>query len=846
MDRNLRIRMQLAALDNVSRPLKEIAGGASKAGRELKATRDRLDQLNKSQADIGAFRSLRTGLGQTSAELATARTRAAAAARALSEAGQPTRKLTAEMTRAERAVEKLSARQRQQASELRTIRTRFREAGIGVRDLARHEERLAGETAEANRALEAQQARLMRLNDRSRRIGGAKRAFADNQAMAGRFALGGVSSIAGGVAVAAPIADVSREAITFEDSMADVRKVVDGLQDAKAFGQMSDDILALSTRLPMVPEQIAAIVASAGQAGIASGKSFDENRRQLLAFAEDATKMGIAFDITGDEAGEVMAKWRTAFGMGQDQVRTLADQVNYLGNTTAANTGIITDIVTRIGPLGEVGGIASGEIAALGATIAGTGVESEITATGIKNMMLALTKGDAATKSQSASFKALGLDAKAVAKNMQRDAAGTILDVMARLQRVPKAAQAGTLTQLFGSESVAAIAPLLTQLDTLRANFGKVADAQAYAGSMEAEYASRAATTSNALQLASNNASALKIVVGTQLLPTITSLAGKLGAGALRLQAFARRHPNLIRLVALLGAGLAGLMFVLGGLGFVVAGLIAPFTLLAPVAAAFGMGLLPIVGIALAIVAVIGLLGAAGYLLWSRWDKIKGDMAGVWQSIKGAFGGGIASIAALLGSFSPAALLAVGIARLLNWLGVRVPNQLGAIGRLMIKGLILGITTMLGPLGNVIVKAATLATNLFKQKMGIHSPSRVFMGLGGYMMEGLNNGIAAGEGEPVRRIGTLTGKLTRALAVGAAVPAISVGAMAGGSPAPAPGVSATGPAAAGARYEPHFHAAPGMDERELFDLWKKWFADHQGQADARERSSFTRPDDWDE
>ncbi|HAV50710.1 MAG TPA: phage tail tape measure protein, partial [Brevundimonas sp.] len=80
----------------------------------------------------------------------------------------------------------------------------------------------------------------------------------------------------------------------------------------------------------------------------------------------------------------------------------------YLGNTGPANAMQISDIVTRIGPLGEVAGMAAGEIAALGSTIAGMGVSEEIAATGIKNTVLALTKGEAATRMQRQAWKALG------------------------------------------------------------------------------------------------------------------------------------------------------------------------------------------------------------------------------------------------------------------------------------------------------------------------------------------------------------------------------------------------------------------------------------------------------
>ncbi|MCU7180892.1 phage tail tape measure protein, partial [Salmonella enterica] len=200
-----------------------------------------------------------------------------------------------------------------------------------------------------------------------------------------------IGAAAAGTAVLGALALPVNAAIGFESKMADIRKVVDGLDDKKAFAQMSDDILTLSTQLPMAAEGIAEIVAAGGQAGIARG--------DLMQFANDAVKMGVAFDTTAEESGQMMAQWRTAFKLTQEDVVVLADKINYLGNTGPANAKKISDIVTRIGPLGGVAGVASGEIAAMGATIAGMGVESEIASTGIKNFMLSLTAGKSATKS---------------------------------------------------------------------------------------------------------------------------------------------------------------------------------------------------------------------------------------------------------------------------------------------------------------------------------------------------------------------------------------------------------------------------------------------------------------
>ncbi|EDK0220046.1 phage tail tape measure protein, partial [Salmonella enterica] len=243
-----------------------------------------------------------------------------------------------------------------------------------------------------------------------------------------------IGAATAGTAVLGALALPMNAAIGFESKMADIRKVVDGLDDKKAFAQMSDDILTLSTQLPMAAEGIAEIVAAGGQAGISRG--------DLMQFANDAVKMGVAFDTTAEESGQMMAQWRTAFKLTQEDVVVLADKINYLGNTGPANAKKISDIVTRIGPLGGVAGVASGEIAAMGATIAGMGVESEIASTGIKNFMLSLTAGNSATKAQKQAMAFLKLNPRKLAEDMQKDSRGAMLKVLDSLAKVPKAKQA--------------------------------------------------------------------------------------------------------------------------------------------------------------------------------------------------------------------------------------------------------------------------------------------------------------------------------------------------------------------------------------------------------------------
>lgn len=432
---------------------------------------------------------------------------------------------------------------------------------------------------------------------------GMQRELKGFQKEMGSLALG---ATAAGTAILGALALPVNSAMGFESKMADIRKVVDGLDDKKAFTQMSDDILTLSTQLPMAAEGIAEIVAAGGQAGIA--------RSDLMQFANDAVKMGVAFDTTAEESGQMMAQWRTAFKLTQDDVVVLADKINYLGNTGPANAKKISEIVTRIGPLGSVAGVASGEIAAMGATIAGMGVESEIASTGIKNFMLSLTAGNSATKAQKQALAFLKLNPKQLAEDMQKDSRGAMLKVLDSLAKVPKAKQAAVMNALFGKESLSAIAPLLTNLDLLRTNFNRVADAQEYGGSMQKEYASRAATTENQLVLLKNSINAISVTLGDTFLPAVNEGAEAIMPYLEEVRAFVRANPELVQSAAKFAAALLAVGVSVGSLSRAV------------------KILNSVINLSPAKVAIAA-LAAGALLIIQNWDDVAPVIKAVWQEV---------------------------------------------------------------------------------------------------------------------------------------------------------------------------------------------------------------------
>lgn len=340
--------------------------------------------------------------------------------------------------------------------------------------------------------------------------------------------------------------DCVNAAMEYESAMADVAKVVDGLKDengnlTESYHEMSDAILDMSKNIPMTAEELSQIMAAAGTAGIAT--------EDLTRFTEVAAKMGVAFDSTAEQAGEWMAIWRTALGLTQDEVEVLGDQINYLGNTSSENALKLSQIVTDIGSLAKISGVGAAELAALGA--ATTGIDANVAATGLKNMFVAMGQGTQATEKQQKILERLGFTSTEVAERMQEDSKGMILDLLGAINQLPKAEQEAAISGYFGKESLATVAVLAGNLDNLKDQFEKVGDASAYAGSMEGEYATRAATSANNVQLLENRINALKIQLGTYLLPVLNKVLGVLSTGIDLLAMLADRSEGAFDQVAI-------------------------------------------------------------------------------------------------------------------------------------------------------------------------------------------------------------------------------------------------------------------------------------------------------
>ena len=428
------------------------------------------------------------------------------------------------------------------------------------------------------------------------------------------------------------------KAMAFESAMADVAKVVNFETQAE-FQAMNKTVMDMAGRIPMAADGIAAIIAAAGQSGVA--------KQDLAEFAEQAAKMGVAFDLTGDQAGKMMSDWRAGMNLTLPQVYSLADAVNHLSNNMNASAPALGEVIQRVGAVAMVCGLSETKVAALGAAFLSAGASPEVAATALKSFTTTLVKGTAMSKDQAAAFASIGLSATQLAKDMQTDAQGTIFKVLEAIAAKPKELQMSLLTTMFGQEALGSIAPLLQNMGNLSQAFELVGDKANYAGSMQAEFDTRSKTVANTLQLLSNKLTNLAISVGNAFLPSIGWAAEKLGVfvDMLRAAAETRAGQWLLQLAGAMGTALV-----------VLTALSASMWFFSALPAMLGKALLPLKTALLglgapiyAAIAVLGLLyaayrtnfgGMADYL-HECWNKITLTVKGVlsvFQTLKDGSG----------------------------------------------------------------------------------------------------------------------------------------------------------------------------------------------------------------
>lgn len=538
----------------------------------------------------------------------------------------------------------LSRSYQNQDEKIKKVTENLKRQNVSVDDVAKSYDNLEKKAAAYNKALEKY--------EKSKKV----------KEVAGRVSSAGTVALGTGAAVTGLGVGIARDAIKAESAFADVKKQFDfaSKEDELKFKNELQKIIT-EKKIAISLDELYGAAATAGQSGL--------KEDEAIPYIEAATKMGVAFGMSREEAAKYMFTWRNAFGKTLPELEELTDQINYLGNNTGATEIQISEFLTRLGNIPKLAGMAENQTAALGASLIEMGMAPEVAATGAKKLLNALTAGKAVKGNEQKAFDMLGINPQYLAKQTQKDPEKAMEKVFQRLSKLKAEDQAAVMKMLFGEEGKVAGANIMKSYDKYKQNLAMVKDKNIYGGATEKEYENRKNTTENDLMVLKAQFAIVTSELGTELLPLIKEGSIYLMDFLKKITQMMKENPegvkkfigNLVKLTAgLYGAGVALKGISLGMSGYStylkIAGkltekevgtkIISGFRKLGRVGGTvlkgLGKGIVTFGRVSLKALLGIGKMGmaalaspvtwiiagiialvAAGYLLYKNWDKIK-------------------------------------------------------------------------------------------------------------------------------------------------------------------------------------------------------------------------------
>ena len=871
--RDLKLQVVFAALDKITGPLKKIMGGSSDTAKALKATSDRLRELNTQQRNLGKFRELHSGINATRTKLKEAQDKLNDLAAKMKQTTTPTRALTREFNAAVKVTQALTLKGREQSQQFRVLRTSLKEAGIDTRQLGKAQEWLKNSIQLTNVELASQQKRLAASAAKQQRVTNATQHADKLRNKAGNLAMAGAGATATGAVLGAPVVKGLNEAKHYQTEVGRVNAL--GLGD-----KVSAEAVAFARNM----------------------KTYGTSQLDNLQLMRDG--MSAFADVHHAEmVAPTLAKMKFAnhafFGEaeGADNERKFMDMLKVIelrGGLESkekfeAQANIVQQVITatggRVGPNEWLNMIKTGGIAAKGLKddafyyqmeplvqeMSGNRVGTSLMSA-YQNLYQGRTTKRSARKLDE--FGLIGDKSK-----VTPDKAGQIafLDPGALLGSelfrenqfewmekvlLPQLAKKGITEKKQVLDAIGSIfsnrtaSNLYSQMYLQRVQIHKNEKLNRGAADIgKLEKLGRDSAAGKELEAQSKLAN-LKLTMGEKILPLYAQGLELAISAVQRLNGFMERNPTVAKVMITAFAVLAGVLLVLGPLMLGIAAMIGPYAMLHVMFAKMGVKggvLTPIlrglgsafmwagravlwlgrallmnpIGIAITVIA------GAAYLIYKYWEPIKAFFTGIWSHIKTAFAGGIGGVSALIANWSPLGLFyrafagvlgwfgielpakftefgasilqritaswqpiaaffadiwsrlrtvcaggmgsitaliinwsPVGVfyqafAGVMSWFGIKLPAQFTEFGANILRGLVNGITSSMGAVKDAISNAGSSIIAWFKEKLGIHSPSRVFAQLGDYTMQGLAVGLDRSEGAPISKVSGLAQRLTQ-------------------------------------------------------------------------------------
>lgn len=855
MARDLRLQVLLSTVDKITGPLKKVMNGGRATDKALSELNARLGVLRRSQDELDEFGSLQTGLKKLTPALAAAQAKTAELARQIKGTDEPSKKLVRSFERAKAEAKRLKDEFQGNSQRLHILRDRLGAAGVSTDRLENEQNALRLKINATNQSIARQKQQMEQLAAATRKA----------QERAERFKNAGMNMAAHGAGAFVlgqgmmPAATAPMAAFMEQDSAASLlRATLTGADGKVAADYAEIEALAsrLGNQLPGTTAELTAMMDALARAGI-------DTKAILGGVGEAAAllKARIGDELSYVQSAQIMAKLSQATRTVEGDMVALADTIQRSAGLNVRPEEMLAGF-SKLSPVLDVlkteGLEATDALAPLLTAAIGSGMAGESAGNAIRKVLqLSLDSGRVEKANEALKGSGMALDFT--------DGSGEfggfdqMFAQLAQLRSLDTVSRLEVLKKLYGDD--AETLQIASQLISSGADgYAEVQRRMAAQGSLQqrvtAQLDSLPAKWESATGTLQNTLGRLGEAMAPMLIPLIDAFTNLLE----KIQWFIDTFPTLSGVIGVVIAGFAGLLVVVGAiitpLAVIVSAVGHALPLLAtfggwmagmgPVLAGLAKNALPMLGMALRAVGAalmanpigiaLGLLATAGYLIWQNWDGIKGGLIILWEQISA---GVIAAWEWLkpIFAWTPLGMIVNNWGAIMAFFET-LWERFKTIGANLLQGLVQGLLGGLAAVRTTIGNVADSVVGWLKEKLGIHSPSRVFAELGGFTVSGFAQGLDAARREPVEAMRRVAGAVTAAgaaMAVGAAGSALAIDnrpALAGRSPAAASG----GGLSIGAI---HIHAGAGVDAQAIAKAVRDEIERLDRERGARRRSSLS-------
>ena len=840
--RNLRLEVILQAVDKITGPLKSAMQGSKGLAQAVKGARDQIKGMEQASARMEAFRQVSRDAAITANQLAQAKDKAQQLARTFAATENPTKVMARELAAATAEAKRLGERSQTLTQKQQRLRAELAAAGTPTRNLAQHQRELRQRVTEASAALERQEQRLRAHGEQMRKQAAARASYDKAIATRDKMAGAGAGMMAAGAATGAPIALSVREYAKAEEAATNLRVAMmrKGGSVPPEFERINALAEQLGNRLPGTTAELQGMMAMLLRQGMSAASI-------LNGLGEATAYIGVQMKMPYEDAAKFSAQLQDATRTTEKDMMSLMDVIQktyYTGVDPEWMLQGFSKLGAGMDTIGKKGLQGAKELAPLLALANQAGMTDGGSAGNAYRKVFQLgmskdkaDKANAELKDMGAGFSLDFTDGKGEFGGLDK-----MYAQLAQLKKLSTQDRGSVIKEMFGDDAET-LQVLTLMIEKGKAGYTEMQAKMEAQASLQDRVGQQLGTLKNLWDAASGTFTNFLVKMGEAIGPELKAVTEWMGEAAATASNWAKQNPVLANTIMKVAAFVSIALIATGGLAVALAAMLGPLALAKLSMSVLGIkafalatplwtlarAALPAVGNAILFIGrallmnPIGLavtaIAVSALAIWKYWGPIKAFFAGLWQGVLASTNTALAWISAL-------------------------PARFGTIGSQLMQGMANGITNGLAVVKNAITGAGASAIGWFKEKLGIHSPSRVFAALGGYTMQGLAQGLNDGQASPLQAVMATAKKLTAAgagLTLGAGVAMAGTLPLDNRPPLSQPGAAASQSAAA-SPINITVNAAPGMDERALARMVAQEIDKAQRQQAARGRSRLTDRD----